>query len=418
MKKILYIILAIILIAIAGGAYYWYFYILNPAKLPTTKIDPTKTEGFSPFNKDTAPTPPPKITEPVTEATTTPENTDTSFSLPKLRQISTTPIAGMSASSSPEASIVRFIERGTGHVFEANNLTVEIKKISNTILPKIYEAYSNKYGTAFFIRYIKDETDNITNFFAELRRTGSSTSETTFELKGKYLSGDINQVAVSPKGDKIFTWNIEGDRGIGYISSFDEKNKVKIADTPLTQVTIDWPEANIVSVNTKASALSSGFIYTIDTKSGEMKNIIGGIKGLTGKISADLSKIIYSARTNNNFTTSIRNLKDNTSQGVIFKTLSEKCVWSTMRKNEVYCAVPTDIPEAIYPDDWYRGNVSFVDQIWYLNTITGEVHLVANLIDLSKKLIDATELTLDPRENTLYFINKRDLTLWALDLNQ
>ena len=149
-----------------------------------------------------------------------------------------------------------------------------------------------------------------------------------------------------------------------------------------------------------------------------MKNIIGGIKGLTGKISADLSKIIYSARTNNNFTTSIRNLKDNTSQGVIFKTLSEKCVWSTMRKNEVYCAVPTDIPEAIYPDDWYRGNVSFVDQIWYLNTITGEVHLVANLIDLSKKLIDATELTLDPRENTLYFINKRDLTLWALDLNQ
>jgi hypothetical protein len=232
------------------------------------------------------------------------------------------------------------------------------------------------------------------------------------------LSPDVNQVAVSPSGDKVFTWNIEGDSGVGYISAFDEKTKVKIANTPLTQVTIDWPEANNVVVNTKASAVSSGFIYLIDTKSAVMKKVIGGLRGLTGKMSKDLSQVIYSYSTKNSFATSIFNTKDGTNKEVIFKTLSEKCTWSALRKNEVYCAVPTEIPTAQYPDDWYKGDVSFVDQIWHLNTTTGEVHLLGDLLTLSNKLIDATRLTLDPSENTLYFINKGDLTLWALDLNQ
>ncbi len=149
-----------------------------------------------------------------------------------------------------------------------------------------------------------------------------------------------------------------------------------------------------------------------------MKSVLGGIKGLTGKMSRDTNKLIYSYKVQNTFGTSLLNLKDNSSQETIFRTLSEKCVWSTLRKNELYCAVPTEIPDAVYPDDWYKGKVSFTDQIWYLDTNTGEVHLVANLIKLSNQLIDATNLMLDPKENTLYFINKRDLNLWALDLNQ
>jgi len=52
-----------------------------------------------------------------------------------------------------------------------------------------------------------------------------------------------------------------------------------------------------------------------------------------------------------------------------------------------------------------------------LDTTTGEVHLLANLLNLADELIDATNLSLDPNENFLYFVNKRDLTLWSLDLN-
>ena len=149
-----------------------------------------------------------------------------------------------------------------------------------------------------------------------------------------------------------------------------------------------------------------------------LKKIVGGGKGLTGKLSKDGLRLIYSSVVQNNVKTFFLDTKDPSPQEVLFRTLADKCLWGTLRKNELYCAVPSEFPSATYPDDWYSGKVSFADQIWHLDTLTGEVHLLANLFDVSRQAIDAVDLTLDPKENFLYFINKRDLTLWSLDLNQ
>ena len=149
-----------------------------------------------------------------------------------------------------------------------------------------------------------------------------------------------------------------------------------------------------------------------------MRSVIGNLKGLTGKMSRDGSKILLSAIVNSSIVSSIRDLKTLTNSDLLFKTLSEKCVWSNVTKSDLYCAVPTQIPNGVYPDDWYRGRVSFIDQIWHVDTKTGENHQLADLIELSNTQIDAIQLTLDPKEDTLYFINKNDLSLWALDLKQ
>ncbi|MDO8430594.1 MAG: hypothetical protein Q7S72_01220 [Candidatus Taylorbacteria bacterium] len=216
MKKILITIIVVMILAILGGLYYWYFHIQNPTKPITKTTAPAETPAFSPFGSTEIPTPTATSTASVKEDTAT-EDTDTSYKQPKLRQMSTTPVAGFVAST----SAVRYIERGTGHVYEALLTSEKVNKISNTTLPKIYEAYGNKSGTNFIVQYLKDESDIITNFYAELRATGTSTTETPFQLKGRYLSPDINQIAISPSGDRIFTWNIENGRGAGYISAFD-----------------------------------------------------------------------------------------------------------------------------------------------------------------------------------------------------
>lgn len=422
MKKLLtFIIILLILGLLGGGFYYWYYYVRTPAEVILDENGNPISSGFSPFNRPYTSTDSPAINTPVattTQATSTEIVNEEAYVLPKLRQLSTTPVAGFYASSTASSSIVRFMDRGTGHIFEATTLSADIKKISNTTLPKIYESYGNKNGTAFVLRYLKTDSDTITNFYAELRSTGTSTIETPYELKGKYLSPDIQQIVVSPSGDRVFTWNIENGRGVGYVSSFNEATRVKVLDNPLTQVIVDWPEVNTATLATKATSFASGYIYTVNTQTGALKTVLGGIRGLTGKMSRDLSQVIYSSTSNGSLTTSLWNVKDSTSQPVIFKTLSDKCVWSTLRKNEVYCAVPVEIPNATYPDDWYKGNISFNDQIWHLNTTTGEVHLLGNLTSLSSQAIDAIDLTLDPQEDSLYFMNKRDLTLWGLDLNQ
>ncbi len=412
-KKILTAIIVVMILAIAGALYYWYFYILHPNYAAPAHIS-NETEEFTPFGNtppvDTATV---STTTIETTGTTTPE-VATTYQAPKLRQITTTLVAGFVAST----SAVRYIDRGTGHIYEVLLNDAKTSKLSNTTLPKIYEAYGNKQGTNFIIRYLKEDTDIITNFFAQLQTTGTSTTETPFQIKGKYVSGDINEIAVSPLGDKVFTWNIEGGKGVGYISAFDEKGKIKIIDTPLTQVRIDWPEISTLTLATKASSVATGYVYIINSKNGSMKNILGGMKGLSGKVSRDAKQVIYSMTTDANFATSLKNLKDGIVEEVVFKTLIDKCVWSALRTNEIYCAVPTEIPDGQYPDDWYKGTVSFTDQIWHLDTTTGEVHLIEKPLQSSNVLMDATNLTLDPKENTLYFINKRDLTLWALDLTQ
>lgn len=417
MKALKTIIIIIFIFALGGGVYYWYFYVQNPTVDENGEV--VSPFEFSPFGRNTVVNQP--VSQGPSDTTAEPEapsRPNEPLKLPKLRQLSLAPVAGMSASSTASSSVVRFMDRGTGHVYEMDDISNTARKLSNTTLPKIYESYWNRNLNALVLRYLRDETDTISNFYAELRSTGTSTSETPYEIKGKYLSPDISQIAISPQGNKVFTWNIENNKGVGYTAAFDETGRVKVADTPLTQVIIDWPEANTVTVATKASAAASGYFYSIDIRNGVMKKIAGSIRGLTGKLSKDATKLIYSSGNLNTIRTFLVNVKDSSSEEVIFRTLADKCIWSALRKSEVYCAVPSEIPDAIYPDDWYSGKVSFIDQIWHLDAATGEVHLLANLLDLSDKLMDATDLALDPNENYLYFINKRDLTLWSLDLNQ
>ncbi len=406
----------------------YYFFYKNA--ILTDPNNPPQPFSFNPFSRGgETNTSVPKYAS-STEVVKTNTQNDTPVKMPKLRQLSSTPVGGMSASTTMirsltlasttyEATIVRFIDRGTGHIYQANDINLGINKITNTTLPKIYESYWNKNSNTLILRYLKENTDKITNFYAEIRSVGSSTASTTniSEIKGKYLSSDIKEIAVSPAGDKIFTWNIENDNGNGYISSFDEKNKVKIVDSPLTQVNIAWPEASTVTFTTKGNSQTAGYAYSANTKTGEIKKLLGGVPGLSVKLSADAKKLLYSIG-GEKLSMGVLNIKDGSSKAMIFSTLADKCIWSTLRKNELYCSVPTEIPTAAYPEDWYKGTLSFVDQIWHIDTDTGEVHLLANLLTLSNQLIDAQELSLDSKENFLYFMNKRNLSLWSLDLNQ
>jgi len=417
-KKLLTLIILLILLIVVGAGYYWLVYRGEPIPLTVTEENPN---GFNPFNRNTV-TPPSNSNQPV-GTTTKPAQVTEEREIPTLRLISATPVGGFSASTTASTTVVRYVDRGAGHIFEAYSDREEIEKLSNTTLPRIYESYWNKNLNAVILRYIKSNTDTIVNFYGEIRPTTKATSTdpintTPYEVRGKFLSAGIDSIAVSPKGDRVFTLNIEDGRGIGYISGFDESKKTKILDIPLTQLSIAWPEENTAIVTTKASGMARGYVYSLNITTGLFQKIMGDIVGLTTKASTDAKRILFSNSANNSIKTSVFNISESKTASVIFKTLPEKCVWSNINKNDLYCAVPVEIPSGTYPDDWYRGKISFIDQIWHLDTNTGEVNLLANLLNLSNKLIDAVDLTLDKKEDYLYFINKNDLSLWSLDLTR
>jgi hypothetical protein len=94
--------------------------------------------------------------------------------------------------------------------------------------------------------------------------------------------------------------------------------------------------------------------------------------------------------------------------------LAEKCVWSSLNKYVAYCAVPSNVPIGNYPDDWYQGNVSFVDNIYKIDLSLPSMQLLYSLP--TDQNIDATSPSLDQKENYIFFTNKNDYSLWGLKI--
>jgi hypothetical protein len=146
-----------------------------------------------------------------------------------------------------------------------------------------------------------------------------------------------------------------------------------------------------------------------------MTKAFGGIAGLTTLTNPDLNYTLYSKSTTGGFLTSVYELKK---EGEFTlnndSTLPEKCVWSKLKKTTAYCAVPSTIPIANYPDDWYKGNISFVDNIYKLDLTLPAFQLLYSLP--KDQNIDIINPFLDAKEDNLYFTNKNDYFLWGLTI--
>jgi hypothetical protein len=203
------------------------------------------------------------------------------------------------------------------------------------------------------------------------------------------------------------------------LSSANSSNAIKIFDSPLTQIVSEWPEDNTIAITTKAQAELSGYLYFVNPKTGIWKKILGPYPGLTTKVSHDAKYVIASISGKvGDLMTSIYSVTNKKGVDAVFKTIADKCVWGNFNKNMVYCGVPNQRPQAVYPDDWFKGNTTFVDKIWQTNATTGEIHLVSNIVDTADRVIDTTNLYLDQRDDFLFFTNKTDLSFWSLDLIQ
>ena len=424
MKKEKYIIGIIMILIIAIFAC-WYFFMRSP-HLTTDNSNPPQGTGFHPFGN------PPTAgngTKPANNTGSSTLSNNPVAKIPTLRLLSNTPVGGYAASTTASTTIIRWIDRGRGNIYQAAGNNLDIVTISNTLLPRMYQSLWNKNATAFIGSVIEDGSSVASTLYAELRpqpaaqtaTSGPSASGTStaapFVLKGKNLPQNVLAYALSPKKDRLFMLVGESGKGIGYVSALDGSSMTQIFDTPLTQVNADWPEDNTIAITTKGTANEMGYLYFVNPKSGVWKKIAGPLLGLSAKVSHDAKHVIVSsATTDQNLSTDIYSIGSGASVDAVIRTLADKCAWGNFYKEMVYCAVPSQPATATYPDDWYKGLISFTDKIWQVNASTGEVHLISSIVDQSDRVIDAFNLGLDEKDNYLVFMNKNDLSLWSLDL--
>ncbi|PIQ91350.1 MAG: hypothetical protein COV70_04235 [Parcubacteria group bacterium CG11_big_fil_rev_8_21_14_0_20_39_22] len=338
----------------------------------------------------------------------------------KLRQISATPVAGaVIFEEEPEEEdeegdiVIRYVDRGLGHIFETNTEDFSQQRISGRTLPKIYEALWQGSGKGVIMRYI-DENEDIATFQGFVDETAENEEQA---LVGGFLQSDIPFITVSPNGNSIFYLSETSTGVSGIRASFSGGSRAEIFNSPLRSWIIDWPTDGTVSVSSAPGNNVPGSMFLVNSSNGNITPVLSSISGLTGNVSPDGNYVLYTESSNLTLQTFLYDISSGTTQTMPFATLPEKCTWYEGDSLSLYCAVPIPPPRADYPDAWYQGRVSFDDDLWRYEIESELFEFVLNTKQESGEDMDITDIQIDGRESYLIFTNKKDLSLWSLEIN-
>ena len=384
-----------------------------------TKVSSMPVAGYGIFMKErfkevvVEPTPIPPIENPTVA---TPETTNPAPTTPvntKKTPPKTTPIKPI-APATEFVPALRYVDRGTGNIYQTFADKIDERKFTTTIIPQVYDAYFGDSGNSVVMRYLKEGGNTIESFVGTLPKEilGQDTSSSN-EVVGSFLPENITDISLSPNNLSIFYLFDSGDNAIGVTASSYGDKKNQIFSSSFNEWLSQWPNSRMITLNTKPSYGVPGFMYSIDPSVKKMNKILGDINGLTTLTSPSGKLILYN---NNNLSLHIYNTDTDDSVSIGIKTLPEKCVWNKM-STLLYCAVPNYVSGGNYPDVWYQGEISFSDEIWMVNIENGSATKLADPTAFSGgEEIDGIKLSLDEGENYLFFINKKDSYFWELVL--
>jgi hypothetical protein len=362
----------------------------------------------------------PDITPPVDSTngsgdTSTVTDSSISTSATDTTQKTTTKPKNISKPKIETKPAVRYVARATGNIYETFVDKINEQRFSSTVIPQIYDAYFNSNAQSLVMRYLNTDGMTIETFAGSLPKEVLSTvpSENN-TLKGDLFSEGISDISLSPDKAKIFYLSQGTGSVSGITSGILGDGKSEVFGSPFTEWLSDWPSASMITLTTKPSGGLPGYMYAFDPAKQNLHKILSNINGLTTLTSPDGKSILYG---NDNLSLGDYNMTSKNATTLSVRTMPEKCVWSS-KSDALYCAVPKSIGNGLYPDDWYKGEVSFSDQIWKINVADGTASMLIDPISVpGGEEIDGTKLSLDKDENYLFFVNKKDSFLWELELN-
>jgi len=303
---------------------------------------------------------------------------------------------------------IKYIERSNGHIYQ-KYLDNDVEgKISNSTISTIYEAIFSGNTNSVIYRYLASDRKTVSSYLGTL---GASV--------GEFLPENISDVAVSPDGSKFFYLAPSSGGVAGTIRSFGDIKKYQIFTSSFSEWVPQWANSQTIYLTTKASSSVLGYVYGLNTANGSFNKVFGGVSGLTTLGSPDGSMLLYSSSTrstssgqaNSGPRLAIFNIKSRSNTNLELYGLPEKCVW-TKDSSAIYCGIPNSVSQN-EPDSWYQGLTSFDDSFVKIDASSGAYF---NINTYMGESIDATKLFLGNSERTLFFTNKKDSTLWSLEV--
>jgi hypothetical protein len=92
--------------------------------------------------------------------------------------------------------------------------------------------------------------------------------------------------------------------------------------------------------------------------------------------------------------------------------LPEKCA---LINDGALCGLSSATYDNDSPDNWYSGEVSYSDTLWYLDLETKESFFVLDMEATSGRPLDVINPQIAKDTSAAFFINKTDQSLWVYE---
>jgi hypothetical protein len=331
---------------------------------------------------------------------------------PRLWKINPVPGAGLVSFATTSGDILRFVERPTGNVFEVSIDGGTPKRLTNTLIPRVYEVFwINK--NSLILRHGDEYGLKALTFLATIKE---GLSGEPGELSGEYLDDDIDSIAVSPNKDgSDFFYLTSGAQGtFGILSDVTGETQSRLWRSSISGWQVSWISDDVIEFVQNAAEGLSGSSYTLSRASGETSLVVGNKAGLISKKHPTQDAVIYSTSVGGQLKTFAR--VDGVERELPIKTIADKCVWGKGSTLQAYCAVPENLQNSPMPDAWYRGEVTFKDRWFVVDPTNGVADLLVNPKDEFNVSVDVVDPSISADGGHLLFTDSTSGTLWVLKI--
>lgn len=333
-----------------------------------------------------------------------------------LVQLSTRAVAGfvhipppnISATSTVEISElgkIRYVERGTGHIYEIDLELGSETRISGTTVGQTIGAHFNKKGDLVVLT--TESSDNVNASLYEIGENSVEVASLPQNSRDFYFT-DANTLKYSaPDSTGTIVYEID-------LLSIVIK---ELWRTPLSEIHILWTEGGTFAVNKTAPYLKGG-IYVADN--GLFQKMVTPEYSLSAFIEPSGNFIFYSSF-DSKYGQVIPHILDRTNSLTTVSSLPaipEKCAF--IREREIWCATSASSIAGNREDlnSWYKGTLIYSDTLWKADVTGTSAEYVQDFSALAGFDIDVTGLQMSSDERLLLFINKINGTLWMYKLPQ
>lgn len=321
---------------------------------------------------------------------------------PRLWRVNAAPVAGAGFIEVGSTTILRYVERSTGHIFDVNPLSGEVKRLTNQLIPKVYEASVG--NSAIVARSIREDGKRET-FVGVI---GTTTEEGFYPLTGTDLGPDIRDIVLD--GDGVLFLGNAADGGIRLVrAAIDGSKPVVIQSLGAGDFNLSLLADNRIVLVERAASGIMGHAYEVENG---LRALTRATPGLTLLARANSTAILVGSDTGTALSLSAQPATETTTVPLALQTTAEKCVWMPGISLTAYCSVPQESPPNNFLTSWHRGTIHTIDS-WHLIDVgagTSESFFEMSADDA----IDVEQPITDPGGNFIAFLNARDKSLWLL----